>query len=156
MLSSGRSGQRRPPLLLTSGAPLALIVITLVALGLTGNLLSRSLPVIAVQLAAVALNLWARASFAKGAFRVGAAPAGSSLMRGGPYRLVRHPMYAAVLLFLWAGVAAHASALTMAAGLVVTVVVVARVFAEERLLSLRYPDYRAYARATWALVPFVF
>ncbi|MEZ5293186.1 MAG: isoprenylcysteine carboxylmethyltransferase family protein [Vicinamibacterales bacterium] len=142
--------------MLTSGVPLALIVTTLVVLGATGNLLSMSPLVIAVQLAAVALNLWARASFARGTFRVGAAPAGASLIRGGPYRLVRHPMYAAVLLFLWASVAAHASPATVAAGLGVTALAVARVSAEDRLLFARYPDYRDYARTTRALVPFVY
>ncbi|MEZ5417095.1 MAG: methyltransferase [Vicinamibacterales bacterium] len=142
--------------MLTSGLPLALIVSALVGLAATGNLFSGAPLVIAAQLAAVALNLWARASFSKGAFRVGAAPAGTSLMRGGPYRLVRHPMYAAVLLFTWAGVAAHASPATVAVALAVTAVAVARVVAEERLLVAQFPDYSAYAGTTKALIPFVY
>lgn len=50
----------------------------------------------------------------------------------------------------------HASALTLAIGLVVTPVVIARVVAEERALRARYPGYDDYARSTKALVPYLF
>jgi len=66
--------------------PLALVVVAIVGLAVTGNLFSTSPYVIAVQVIAVALNLWARLSFDKGTFRVSAAPAGDvcdSTMRGG-------------------------------------------------------------------------
>jgi protein-S-isoprenylcysteine O-methyltransferase Ste14 len=65
-------------------------------------------------------------------------------------------MYAAALLFMWAGVASHASPWPLAVGIVITAIVVARVVAEEGLLRAKYPDYQAYAKTTSALVPFVF
>jgi protein-S-isoprenylcysteine O-methyltransferase Ste14 len=65
-------------------------------------------------------------------------------------------MYGAVLLFVWAGIVSHLSAFTLTVGVVVTVLTVTRVIAEERLLRARYPDYEAYARTTRALVPFLF
>lgn len=139
-----------------SNVPLAIVLAGIAGLAATGNLFSASPIVIALQGAAVVLNVWARLSFEKDAFRVSAAPAGTSIMRRGPYRLVRHPMYAAVLLFTWAGIAGHASATTILVGLVLTTVAVARVIAEERLLRARFPDYQAYARTTKALLPFVF
>jgi protein-S-isoprenylcysteine O-methyltransferase Ste14 len=62
----------------------------------------------------------------------------------------------AALLFIWAGVVSHASALTLAIGLAATGVAAARVIAEERLLRAAYPDYRDYARDTKAFVPYLF
>jgi protein-S-isoprenylcysteine O-methyltransferase Ste14 len=141
---------------MNSPLPLVFVVAAIVVLGITGNLLSASPFVIAVQVGAIALNLWARLSFQRGTFRVTAGPSASVLIRHGPYRFVRHPMYFAALVFIWAGVASHISALTLAIGVVVTGVCVARVLVEERLLRSKYPDYPDYARSTKALIPFVF
>jgi protein-S-isoprenylcysteine O-methyltransferase Ste14 len=112
--------------------------------------------VIAIQVAAAALSLWARRSFQPGEFRVTAGPVSSTVMRRGPYRFLRHPMYSAVLVFIWAGVLSHLSKWTLAAGVVVTAVAITRVFVEERMLRARYPEYSGYAATTKALVPFVF
>ena len=139
-----------------SAFALGFVIAAIIVLGATGNLFSWSPFVIAAQVAAVGLNVWARRSFPKGAFRVSAAPGATSTIRRGPYRFIRHPMYAAALLFVWTAVVSHVSALTLAIGLAVTAVALARVVTEERLLRVRYPDYREYAHATKAFVPYLF
>ncbi len=142
--------------MLTSVLPLLLVIGAIATLGLTGNLFSSSPFVIAAQVAAIGLATWARHSFQKGTFRVTAAPGGSSIIREGPYKVVRHPMYSAALLLIWSGVVSHASALTLAIGVALTGLAVARVFAEERLLTAQFADYPDYARVTKALIPFLF
>jgi hypothetical protein len=109
-------------------------------LAVTGNLFSSSPFVIAAQVAAVGLNVWARRSFQEGTFRVSAAPAGTSIIRRGPYRVIRHPMYSAALLFIWAAVVSHVSVLTLTIGIAATVVAIGRVIAEERLLRAQFPE----------------
>lgn len=141
--------------MITSAIPLAFVV-AIVGLAATGNIFSASPFVIAAQVVAVALNIWARFSFEKGTFRVSAAPVGASVIRRDPYRIVRHPMYLAALLFVWAGIVSHASPVTLVVGIVLTVVAVARVIAEERLLRAQYRDYDVYTRTTKALVPYLF
>lgn len=142
--------------MLASALPLLFVIAAIAVLGFTGNLLSWSPFVIAAQAAAVGLNLWARRSFQKGTFRVTAVPSSSSIIRSGPYRFIRHPMYSAALLFVWAGVVSHLSVLTLAIGGAVTVVAIARIIAEERLLTAQYPEYHGYAQSTKALVPYLF
>lgn len=85
------------------------VVGALVVLGATGSLFSSAPPVVAAQLLALGLSAWARRSFPTGGFRVAAEPGADALIRRGPYRLIRHPMYAAALLFIWAAVLAHLS-----------------------------------------------
>lgn len=142
--------------MIASALPLSFILLSIIVLGATGNLFSASVVVIAAQVAAIALNVWARVSFQKGAFRVSAAPGGASLIRGGPYRFIRHPMYAAALLFVWTAVVSHISALTLAIGIAVTILCIVRINVEDKLLREAYPEYLEYARTTKALVPYVF
>ena len=139
--------------MITSALPLLFVIIAVVVLGATRNLFASSPFVIVAQTVAVGLSVWARRSFRPGTFRVTAVPGAESIIRSGPYRFVRHPMYSAALLFIWAAVLSHWSVVTAAIGIAVTVVIVARVIAEERLLCDWYPEYRNYARSTKALVP---
>ena len=143
-------------LMITSALPLVFVVAAIVVLAVTGNLFTLSPFAIAAQVAAVGLSVWARRSFPKGTFRVSAAPGGASIIRRGPYRVIRHPMYSAALLFIWAGVVSHLSVLTLTIGIAATIVAIVRVIAEERLLRAQYPEYHDYTRSTKALVPYVF
>ena len=131
------------------------VIAGLIVLAATGNLFSSSPIVIACQLTAVALSVWARRSFPGGVFRVAATPAADTVIQRGPYRCIRHPMYAAALLFIWAAVLSHRSLVTVAVGVVVTGVAAARIVLEERLLRARYVEYADYARETKAVVPYL-
>jgi protein-S-isoprenylcysteine O-methyltransferase Ste14 len=101
------------------------------------------------------LMLWARLTFGIRSFHGTANPTAGGLVTTGPYRYIRHPIYAAILYFLWAGIAAHPSLITVAVGLLATAFTAVRIAAEEKLLVAMYPDYEAYARVTKRVVPFV-
>jgi len=103
----------------------------------------------------VLLMVWARLSFGLRSFHAGANPTEGGLVTKGPYGFVRHPIYAAILLFLWAGFTSHASVLTACATLVASAALAVRMFTEERLMVERYPEYREYAARTKRVIPFV-
>ena len=138
-----------------SSVALPVVIAVLVTLAVTGNLFGTSPVLIGIQLMSVGLAVWARRSFPRGSFRVVATPGGETLVQKGPYRFIRHPMYAAALLLLWSGVLSHVSFWTVMLGLPATCVVIVRIVIEERLLRERYEDYSRYAKATKALIPFV-
>lgn len=122
----------------------------------TGRLLSWSPWAWGPQLAALALAVWARAAFARGQFSVLPDPRQPRLIESGPYRWIRHPMYAAAEIVLWSGVLRHLSVATVAAGLCALAVVIVRVRDEEARLRAGVPGYAEYARRTRRIVPFVF
>src|SRR6266516_2249539 len=72
-------------------------------------LFSTSAIVIALQIAAVLLFLWARITFGRRSFHLAANPTEGGLVTTGPYRHIRHPIYTALCLFTGAGAAAHLS-----------------------------------------------
>jgi protein-S-isoprenylcysteine O-methyltransferase Ste14 len=69
----------------------------------------------------------------------------AELVEHGPYRLVRHPIYAAGLLF-FAGYALWSGPLALVLSAVLAVVWALKAAVEERFLRVRYPAYTAYAR----------
>ena len=135
--------------------------LALMALGLAGLILRDSLfslgpAVIAVQSAAVALMIWARAVFGRRSFHATANPTAGGLVTTGPYRFIRHPIYAAACFFGWAGVASHWSAVSAQLGVLLLIGAFVRMLCEERLLAGQYPEYREYARVTKRIVPYLF
>jgi len=81
---------------------------------------------------------------------------GSGVVARGPYRLVRHPMYAAGALFL-AGFSLAFSPVALALTAVLVVVWALKASVEERFLLQELPGYDAYAERTrYRLVPFVY
>lgn len=110
---------------------------------------------ITIQVIAALLMVWARLTFGIRSFHGTANPTAGGLVTTGPYRYIRHPIYAAILYFLWAGIAAHPSTVTVAVGLLATALTAVRIVAEEKLLVTMYPEYGAYARVTKRVVPFV-
>ena len=120
------------------------------------TLFSSSPLVIAVQILALLLFLWARFTFGRRSFHVGANPTAGGLVTGGPYRYIRHPIYAALCLFTSAGVVAHWSwSAGLCEGLILGSAVI-RIFCEESLVAARYPEYVQYALRTWRMIPYVF
>jgi protein-S-isoprenylcysteine O-methyltransferase Ste14 len=133
---------------------LVVIGLAIAVLLAAGQFVSPAPAVIAAQILAIALAVWARRSLA-GAFAVTAAPRGDAVVDVGPYRWIRHPQYAAALLLISASVLAHLSVLSVAVEIVVVVVGVARIVCEERLLRERFPAYAEYAARTKRVVPFL-
>ncbi|GIV79082.1 hypothetical protein FKZ61_009985 [Litorilinea aerophila] len=131
--------------------------LTLGYLAWTGPLLARSPLLLLLEALAVALGLWAIWSMKPGHFNITPdVRPGAQLVRQGPYRFIRHPMYSALLLGSLALVAAHATPGRVAAWLLLVIDLLLKLHHEERLLAEAFPDYPAYRRTTWRLVPFVY
>jgi protein-S-isoprenylcysteine O-methyltransferase Ste14 len=120
------------------------------------NLFSSSPLVISVQVLAILLFFWARITFGRRSYHVAADPTEGGLVTGGPYRYIRHPIYAAFCLFTSAGAAAHWSWSAGLCGGLILGCAVMRIFCEESLVAARYPEYARYAVTTWRMIPFIY
>jgi len=135
---------------------LIIMVVAIVGLYKIGVLFSAQPIVIALQVIAVALLIWARITFGLRSFHPAANPTEGGLVRTGPYRYIRHPIYTAACLFGWAGILVHLSLASVAFGVLLFLGALVRMLAEERLVKQRYPDYVEYSKVTSRMIPHVF
>ena len=104
-----------------------------------------------------ALGLWALASNRPGNFNIRPLPRqGGQLIRSGPYRHVRHPMYTAVIACGTACALALLSAWSVVVLLVLTGVLVVKASVEEQAMVRVHPDYADYQARTRRFLPGIY
>ena len=104
----------------------------------------------------LALAIWARVEIGRNWGTPMSRKDEPELVTGGPYHVVRHPIYAGILL-AGIGTAVALSWLWVIAMGLVGVYFVYSATVEERYLTDQFPDaYPAYMRSTKMLVPFIF
>jgi protein-S-isoprenylcysteine O-methyltransferase Ste14 len=136
------------------------VVIQFACLGiilLTGPWLAKNPPWLALELLGAALGLWTLWTMRSSRFNI--LPDvldGAQLVTAGPYRFIRHPMYATLLLVTLALVLDLPSPLRMVTWLVLLVDLVLKLSYEEGLLVQRFPAYAVYQQSSKRLIPFVF
>ena len=115
-----------------------------------------SVPALALVASAGLLGLWTLAHNRPGNFNIRPEPKQSGrLVTTGPYRLVRHPMYSAVLLFAAGEGVAYMDEWKALAWFLLLAVLWAKSALEERSLRERYPEYAAYVIGTGRFTPFL-
>jgi len=137
-------------------AGFAVAVIAIAMMALRREIFARQPLLIAVQVLAALLMVWARLTFGLRSFNVAAAPTEGQLVTTGPYRYWRHPIYAAVIIFVASAAISHASWSAAMLACVVAGGLYLRMRNEEKLLSQQYPQYREYAAHTARVIPGLF
>lgn len=78
------------------------------------------------------------------------------LVTTGPFAYLRHPIYAALIHFVWAGATDHLSWPVLGWAETVTAGAFTRMHVEDHVLLKTYPDYRAYKKRVKKLIPFLY
>jgi protein-S-isoprenylcysteine O-methyltransferase Ste14 len=78
------------------------------------------------------------------------------LLTGGPYRIVRHPMYAGAVFMAFGWAAASRGWLTFGYAAILFAFFDLKTRREERWLCEKFPGYAAYRKRVCKLIPFVY
>ncbi len=134
------------------------VVLVLAVLGLLfrQSLFGNGPLTISIQVLSLLLIIWARLNLGMRSFHAAANPTGGKLVTTGPYRFLRHPIYAAVLYFVLAGLASHVSMMNVLLVIAAMAAIAVRIAAEERFLLRYYPEYPLYSSRTKRVIPFIF
>jgi protein-S-isoprenylcysteine O-methyltransferase Ste14 len=155
-VSESRKSRRVHELLLNT----ALLLVVLPVPGLRQRFLPDALYVVwtglSIQTAALALGIWARRVLGRHWSGEITIKVDHQLIRSGPYRWVRHPIYTAWL-GMFAGTALVSGQIHAALGFSMAAFAYWRkIRLEEANLKNAFgPEYDAYRRETWALVPWL-
>lgn len=133
-----------------------LMALALVGLVIRGAFFSLQPIAIIVEAAAIALMVWARMTLGQRSFHAAANPTAGGLITTGPYRYIRHPIYAAACLFGWTGILLHWSLNNFLLGALLLAGAIGRMLCEEHMIVKIHPEYLAYSLRTKRMVPYIF
>jgi len=122
----------------------------------SGPLFAANGLLLLAETAGIALGVWSLAVMGKENLNI--APMvrdGARLITSGPYRFIRHPMYASVLLAVWAVIIDRATLLRLIVGLILTADLIIKMLYEEGILKGHFRDYPAYMERTKRIIPFL-
>jgi len=126
-------------------------------MALTGPWITQTWYLFAIEAAGVFLGLYAIYIMRIGNFNVRPlVKENGRLVRHGPYRLIRHPMYTAILLVLYPLLIEHFTYLRLSIMVVLTINLVVKQIFEEGLLKTHFSDYPDYMKQTKRMIPCVF
>ena len=140
---------------LLSGVAYGVAVLAVASLFYQHHLFASKAPLMVVQAGAVVLMIWSRVTFGRRSFHATASSTEGGLVRSGPFRYLRHPIYASILYFSWAGQIESQTIASIGAGAVLTLALVVRMLLEERSLMAAYPEYEAYSKEVKRVLPFI-
>ncbi len=105
----------------------------------------------------VFLALWATWVMRKSTLTVMPDPGNKFIIISkGPYRVIRHPMYASLFLFIIPLVIYDLNFINVSLFLLFAVNQIMKLIYEENIIVAKYPEYLNYKQKTWRLLPYIF
>jgi len=123
----------------------------------TGSVFPENIYVLIIEIIATLIGVWA--VLAMKLHTVTVLPSvkqGGQLCTTGPYRVIRHPMYTAVLLLLLGLLFNNYSHTGLAVFFIVLVDLIVKMNVEEKILLAHYTDYKNYMTKTKRIIPFLY
>jgi len=110
-----------------------------------------------IQLLSLIVGVWAILVMHIGNFNITPTPVKGGVFRsGGPYRLIRHPMYASLFLFVIPEIISDFSYLRAAGFVVLSFSLFHKMNYEEIQLKKQFVEYDGYMKNTKRIIPFIY
>jgi len=129
----------------------------LALIGFTGPIFANPLLLLLIELSGLFLGIWAVLAMRIGHFNIAPEPlTWSKMVNRGPYRLVRHPMYLALLLTTLPLVISDFSSVRLVFWFILLANLILKMGYEESLLQEQFPEYVNYRKQTARMIPGIY
>jgi protein-S-isoprenylcysteine O-methyltransferase Ste14 len=132
-------------------------VLCLLALVLSGPLIpSRFIPQL-MLLVGISVGLWALACMRQNLTPLPDVKKHTRLITDGPYEIIRHPMYSAMILITFGLVLNYLTLFRLSVFVVLVIVLVLKLAYEEELLTKRFHhEYITYKKHSFRIIPYIY
>lgn len=136
------------------------VILQFGALGLiaiTGPIVPTNIWLLVIEMFGIMLGVWAVLSM--GIFNFNITPdvkRGGQLVTDGPYKLIRHPMYTALLVTTLPLIINSYSWVRLFFWVILLITLVFKLNYEEKLLTQYSASYSEYINTTYRIIPFVY
>ena len=132
-------------------------LLSLMLIGLTGPFFADNPLLFMIELIGLGLGSWAVLIMRPGNFNIIPDPKSNSiLVRGGPYRLIRHPMYLALLITTLPLVLDHFTTFRLIVWVILLIDLILKIEYEEKLLLAGLDGYHHYIGTSHRLIPHIY
>lgn len=136
------------------------VLIQFLSLGLialSGPLIPSNAALLVVEFLGIGLGIWAVITMRIGNFNITPDPLNhSELVTSGPYRLIRHPMYFALLMTTLPLIVYSFSPFRLTIWLILFIDLLLKLNYEESLLAVKLVGYDRYIERSYRLVPYIY
>ena len=131
-------------------------IITMIYLIIMNNPLVMGIGLL-FQIIGIVIGIWGIISIRVGNFNIQPEVKSHTLVKSGPYKWIRNPMYVSVILLYLPIVIKHFSWINSLVFMVLLVTLLFKISSEEQFLEERFgDDYVEYKKETKRLIPFIY
>lgn len=108
------------------------------------------------QIIGLIIGIWAVYTMKIGNFNIVPEVKSKYLVKNGPYKWVRNPMYTSVLIYYFPLIFNAFKWTKLIVFLILFITLLIKIFNEEKFLAIKFSEYNLYKSKTKRLIPFVF
>ncbi|MEK7571156.1 MAG: methyltransferase [Patescibacteria group bacterium] len=133
-----------------------IIFVTSAYILFSGPIFMLNLPFLLVQIFSILLIIWALVSKHLQKLPEKNLPHGAFLVTHGPYEIIRHPIYAGLLLIMSAFVQGYSSFSRFLVFVFLLIAVLLKLTYDERILEEHSKEFKEHKQKTHKLIPYLF